>query len=156
MTDAKAPIKASDAPPRTKPSNYPEPYFSRMAKRHKQPLGDYFGLTQYGVNRTVLEPGGESALMHIHTKQEEFVYILEGNPTLVTDAGETEMSPGMCVGFPPNGQAHHLVNRTDSKVVMLEVGDRPRGDEGSYPNDDIQAVMIDGKWAFTHKDGSPY
>ena len=156
MTDAKAPIKASDAPPRTKPSNYPEPYFSRMAKRHKQPLGDYFGLTQYGVNRTVLEPGGESALMHVHTKQEEFVYILEGNPTLVTDDGETEMAPGMCVGFPPNGQAHHLVNRTDSKVVMLEVGDRPRGDEGSYPNDDIQAVMIDGKWAFTHKDGSPY
>ena len=156
MTDAKGPIKASDAPPRTKPSNYPEPYFSRMAKRHKQPLGDYFGLTQYGVNRTVLEPGGESALMHIHTKQEEFVYILEGNPTLVTDNGETEMSPGMCVGFPPNGQAHHLINRSDRKVVMLEVGDRPQGDEGSYPNDDIQAVMIDGKWAFTHKDGSAY
>lgn len=155
MTDAKAPIKAADVPPRTKPSNYPEPFFSRMAKREKRQLGDHFGLTKFGVNLTRIMPGGETALLHIHTKQEEFLYVVEGNPTLVTDQGETELSPGMCVGFPPNGLAHHLVNRTGQDVMILEVGDRPAGDEGSYPNDDIQAVMQDGSWVFTHKDGSP-
>ena len=63
----------------------------------------------------------------------------------------------MCAGFPPNGVAHHLVNRTDSDVFILEVGDRPVGDEGSYPNDDIEATMgEDGQWQFVHKDGTPY
>lgn len=151
-----SPIAAIDVAPRTKPSNYPEPFFSRMAKREKRQLGDHFGLTVFGVNLTRILPGGETALLHIHTKQEEFLYVLEGNPTLVTNQGETQMSPGMCVGFPPNGLAHHLVNRTDKDVMILEVGDRPQGDEGSYPNDDIQAVMQDGQWVFTHKDGSPY
>ena len=157
MTEAKAPLAAIDVAPRTKPSNYPEPYASRMAKREKRQLGDHFGLTAFGVNLTRIMPGGETALLHIHTKQQEFIYVVEGNPTLVTDNGETQMSPGMCVGFPPNGQAHHLVNRTAADVMILEVGDRPQGDEGSYPNDDIQAVMgADGKWQFTHKDGTPY
>ena len=130
-----------------------------LEETRRQVEAALIALTQEADRRCghpVLEPGGESALMHIHTKQEEFVYILEGNPTLVTNDGETELSPGMCVGFPPNGQAHHIVNRTDRKVVMLEVGDRPQGDEGSYPHDDIQAVMQDGKWVFTHKDGTPY
>jgi uncharacterized cupin superfamily protein len=156
MTETKPPIAAIDVAPRTKPSNYPEPYFSRMAKREKRQLGDHFGLTVFGVNLTRIMPGGETALLHIHTKQEEFLYVIEGNPTLVTDKGETGMQPGMCVGFPPNGQAHHLVNRTDKDVLILEVGDRPQGDEGRYPNDDILAVMQDGKWVFTHKDGTPY
>ncbi len=157
MTSAKDPIQAIDVPPRAKPSNYPEPYFSRMAKREKRQLGDHFGLTVFGVNLTRILPGGETALLHIHSKQEEFIYVLEGTPTLVTDQGETDLGPGMCVGFPPNGLAHHLVNRTDKEVRILEIGDRPEGDEGSYPNDDIQAVMgADGKWQFTHKDGTPY
>ena len=157
MTETKAPLAAVDVAPRTKPSNYPEPFASRMAKREKRQLGDHFGLTMFGVNLTRIMPGGETALMHIHTKQEEFIYVVEGSPMLVTGQGETQMAPGMCVGFPPNGQAHHLVNRTDKDVMILEVGDRPSGDEGSYPNDDIQAVMgADGQWQFTHKDGSPY
>lgn len=159
MSEAKFPtaIAAIDVPPRTKPSNYPEPFFSRMAKREKRQLGDYFGLTAFGVNLTRILPGGETALLHVHTKQEEFVYVLDGNPTLVTDRGETPLGPGMCIGFPPNGLAHHLVNRTGREVTILEVGNRPEGDEGSYPNDDIQAVMgPDGKWQFAHKDGTPY
>lgn len=159
MSEAKFPtaIAAIDVPPRTKPSNYPEPFFSRMAKREKRQLGDYFGLTAFGVNLTRILPGGETALLHVHTKQEEFVYVLDGNPTLVTDRGETPLGPGMCIGFPPNGLAHHLVNRTEREVTILEVGNRPDGDEGSYPNDDIQAVMgPDGKWQFAHKDGTPY
>ncbi|MGZ3298558.1 MAG: cupin domain-containing protein, partial [Asticcacaulis sp.] len=82
-------IAAMDAPMRTKPSNYPEPFFSRMNGREKRPLGDLFGLGNFGVNLTRLKPGGISALRHWHTKQDEFIYILEGRPVLITDAGET-------------------------------------------------------------------
>jgi uncharacterized cupin superfamily protein len=159
MTDATRPtaVRAADAPPRTKPSNYPEPFFSRMAGREKRPLGDLFGLKNFGVNLTRLAPGGESALLHRHSQQDEFVYVLEGRPTLVTEGGETLLEPGMCAGFPAGGEAHQLVNRTDEEVVYLEVGDRTPGDEGSYPRDDLMAVLgPDGKWLFTHKDGTPY
>jgi len=150
-------IRADQVAPRTKPSNYPEPFFSRMAKREKRQLGDVFGLRNFGVNLTRLAPGGESALLHRHSKQDEFIYILQGEPTLVTERGEIELSPGMCAGFPAAGEAHQLVNRTGKDVLYLEVGDRTPGDEGSYPKDDIQAALgPDGKWVFTHKDGTPY
>ncbi|HEX3972900.1 MAG TPA: cupin domain-containing protein [Stellaceae bacterium] len=150
-------IDAADAPPRTKPSNYPEPFFSRMGRREKHPLGDLFGLKNFGVNLTRLKPGGESALLHRHSKQDEFIYILEGNPTLVTDEGEIALAPGMCAGFAAGGIAHQLVNRTDRDVVYLEIGDRAPGDDGTYPVDDLKAALSpDGKWQFTHKDGRPY
>lgn len=150
-------VSAASVAPRTKPSNYPEPFFSRMAKREKRQLGDVFGLKNFGVNLTRLSPGGESALLHTHSRQDEFIYILQGEPILVTEAGETQLKPGMCAGFPAQGMAHHLVNRTSEDVFLLEVGDRTPGDEGSYPRDDIQAVLgADGKWQFTHKDGRPY
>jgi len=150
-------VKADTVPPRTKPSNYPEPFFSRMAKREKRPLGDLFGLRNFGVNLTKLAPGGESALLHRHSKQDEFIFILQGEPTLVTEREEIQLSPGMCAGFPAQGIAHQLVNRTQQDVLILEIGDRTPGDEGSYPKDDIQAVLgADGKWVFTHKDGRPY
>src|SRR5215510_1991836 len=130
-------IAAADAPPRTKASNYPEPFASRMTGRRKQPLGDLFGLTNFGVNLTRLAPGAISALRHAHTKQDELIYVLEGQPVLRTNAGETQLAPGMCAGFKAGtGDAHHLVNRTGSDVVYLEIGDRTRGDEGSYPDDD--------------------
>jgi len=159
MTEAKPPLAlvAQDMPPRLKPSNYPEPFFSRMGKREKRPLGDAFGLKNFGVNLTKLAPGGESALLHRHSKQDELVYILEGEPILVTDQGEMQLKPGMVAGFPAAGLAHQLVNRTGKDVLYLEIGDRSSGDEGSYPQDDIQAVLgPDGKWVFTHKDGRPY
>ena len=150
-------IAAKSAPVRAKPSSYPEPFFSRMTRREKRPLGDLFGLSNFGVNLTTLAPGGESALLHRHSRQDEFVYILEGEPTLVTDEGEMVLAPGMCAGFPARGTAHQLVNRTDKDVVYLEIGDRTAGDEGEYPADDIKAVLgPDGKWRFTHKDGQPY
>jgi uncharacterized cupin superfamily protein len=150
-------IDAASAPKRVKPSNYPEPFFSRMAGREKRPLGDMFGLKNFGVNLTRLHPGGESALFHRHSKQDEFVYIVQGEPTLITNAGEVLLRPGMCAGFPAQGIAHQLVNRTQTDVVYIEIGDRPVGDEVTYPHDDIQAVMNrDGKWAFTHKDGRLY
>ncbi len=150
-------VAAKDVAPRTKPSNYPEPFFSRMAKREKRQLGDAFGLTKFGVNLTRIAPGGETALLHVHSKQEEFVYVVQGRPTLVTDQGQMQLEPGMCAGFTPNGLAHHLVNRTDEDVFLLEVGDRVAGDEGHYPKDDIAARMgEDGQWYFVHKDGTPY
>jgi uncharacterized cupin superfamily protein len=158
MPNDKLPLAlvAADAPPRTKPSNYPEPFASRVAGRVKRPLGDLFGLTNFGVNLTRLAPGAMSALRHAHTKQDEFVYILEGHPTLHTDEGATRLSPGMCAGFRAGtGNGHHLVNETSADVVYLEIGDRTPGDEGTYPDDDLKAVLVGGKWQFTRKDGSP-
>ena len=150
-------IVAAEAPARAKPSNYPEPFASRMLKREKRPLGDLFGLANFGVNLTRLDPGGESALRHAHTRQDEFVYILEGRPTLVTDAGRTALAPGMCAGFEAGtGDAHHLVNETDEDVVYLEIGDRTPDESASYPDDDIRLEVVDRRMIFTHKDGTPY
>lgn len=150
-------IIAADAAARAKPSNYPEPFASRVAGREKRPLGDIFGLTKFGVNLTRLAPAAASSVRHAHSKQDEFVYILQGTPTLVTDQGETLLAPGMCAGFKAGtGDAHHLINRTGEDVVYLEIGDRTDGDAGTYPDDDLQVVMVEGKWRFTHKDGTPY
>jgi len=150
-------IVADQAPARTKPSTYPEPFASRMAGREKHPLGDLFGLGNFGVNLTKLAPSAASALRHAHTKQDEFVYILHGHPTLHTDEGRTRLAPGMCAGFKAGtGNGHRLVNETDEEVVYLEVGDRTPGDEGSYPDDDLRALQVDGKWKYLHKDGTPY
>lgn len=157
LPDGAIAIEAASAPLRTKPSNYPEPFFGRMTKRQKRPLGDLFGLKNFGVNLTTIHPGGESALLHRHSQQDEFIYILSGEPTLVTDKGEARLSPGMCAGFPAQGTAHQLVNRTDEPVTYLEIGDRTAGDEGIYPSDDLKAVLgPDGKRQFAHKDGRRY
>lgn len=157
MTDKPAALVASNAPPRIKPSNYPEPFASRMAGRLKHPLGDLFGLKSFGVNLTRLSPGAVSTLHHQHSRQDEFIYVVEGEPTLFTDAGETQLRPGMVAGFAAKGTAHHLENRTGQDCMILEVGDRAEGDEVSYPTDDIQAVMgSDGKWRFSHKNGEAY
>jgi uncharacterized cupin superfamily protein len=150
-------VEAKSVPPRTRPSTYPEPFAARMAGREKRQLGDVFGVKNFGVNLTRLAPGGESSLMHRHTRQDEFIYILEGRPTLITDRGEMQLAPGMCAGFPAATLAHHLVNRTDQPVIYLEVGDRGPGDEGTYPNDDIAASLgADGKYVYSRKDGRPY
>lgn len=157
MSARPAAVVANETPPRTKPSNYPEPFASRMAARTKRPLGDIFGLNNFGVNLTRLAPGAASSLHHRHSMQDEFIYVLEGEPTLLTDTGETLLHPGMVAGFCASGTAHHLENRTDQDCVILEIGDRSQGDEVSYPNDDIQAVMgKDGRWQFARKDGTPY
>jgi len=159
MTSSKYPvaIPAADAPARVRPSSYPEPFASRMTGRQKQPLGDLFGLANFGVNLTRLAPNAVSALRHAHSKQDEFIYILQGNPTLHTDDGQTRLSPGMCAGFKAaTGNGHHLINQTSEDVVYLEIGDRTPGDEGTYPDDDLAAIAVDGKWRFAHKDGTPY
>lgn len=150
-------IAALDIPPRTKPSLYPEPYAAMMAGREKRQLGEFFGLSNFGVNLVRLMPGAVSALRHAHTLQDEFIYVVSGHPTLRTDDGETPLAPGMCAGFKAGtGNGHQLVNHTQEVAVYLEAGDRTPGDEATYPDDDLKATHIDGAWRFTHKDGSPY
>lgn len=150
-------IIAADVAPRTKPSNYPEPFASMMGGRIKRQLGDVFGLTNFGVNLTRMAPGAISALRHSHSRQDEFIYVLEGAPVLVTEFGETQLGPGMCAGFKAGeGGGHQLANRSNAEVVYLEVGDRSAGDSVFYPDDDIEAVLVDGAWRFRHKNGEPY
>jgi len=150
-------VIAAEVPERSKPSVYPEPFAARMAGREKRQLGEQFGLTNFGVNLTRLPPNAVSALRHAHTKQDEFIYILQGRPTLHTDEGRTQLSPGMCAGFKAGtGNGHRLINETAEEVVYIEVGDRTSGDEGSYPDDDLKALFVEGKWKFVHKDGVPY
>lgn len=159
MSDKEIPIAvvAAQVEPRAQPSIYPEPFASRMTGRVKRPLGDVFGLSNFGVNLTQLLPGAGSALRHAHAKQDEFVYILQGHPVLITNAGVTQLAPGMCAGFKSGtGNAHQLLNQSNEEVIYLELGDRSAGDTVVYPDDDLQAVLIDGQWKFSHQDGSPY
>ena len=151
-------IRAADAAPKAKKTNYPEPFASRVAGRDKRPLGDVFGLSNFGVNLTRLAPGAVSSVRHAHTLQDEFIYVLEGHPPLVSGTGETLLAPGMCAGFKAGtGNAHQLVNRGTSDAVYLEVGDRTAGDAVTYPDDDLRAsLMPGGGWAFTRKDGTPF
>src|SRR5215216_6595685 len=116
-------LQAKDLPLRAKRTAYPEPFASMVAGRERRPLGDIFGITNFGVNLTHLPPGSRSALLHKHKLQEEFIYILEGQPTLVTETEEIQLHEGMCAGFIPSGSAHHLLNRTLSDVLYLEIGD---------------------------------
>jgi len=152
-----AAVASAEVPVRKKPSFYPEPFATRVAGRTKRQLGEVFGLTNFGVNLTTLAPGGSSSLRHVHTRQDEFVYILSGTPTLHTNQGKMLLGPGMSAGFKAaSGDAHRLLNETLEEVVYLEVGDRTPGDQAMYPDDDIEATLKDGKWVFTHKNGDPY
>lgn len=156
--DSPVAIHAENAPPRRRPSAYPEPFAARMAGREKRALGEVFGLRNFGVNLTRLGPGAVSALRHAHSCQDEFIYVLQGCPVLLTNTGETPLSPGMCAGFRAgSGDAHQLLNRSGEDVLYLEIGDRSAGDTVEYPDDDIQAALgADGQWQFTRKDGTPY
>ena len=163
MTEATLPIAAvaDQVTPRARKSLYPqailEVHGDRLQGREKRSLGDLFGLQNFGVNLTKLEPGAISALRHAHGKQDEFIYILQGCPTLYTNAGPTPLSPGICAGFKAgSGDAHRLVNETAEDVLYLEIGDRSAGDQVVYPDDDLQAAFVDNSFRFAHKDGTPY
>lgn len=157
--ETRPPAIDADAVPPARPTRvYPEPYRSQVAGRVRRALGDAFGLTRFGVNLTRLPPGGMSALRHAHAREDEFIYILDGEPTLVTNAGETALRPGMCAGFPAgSGDAHHLINRTGAEVVYIEIGDRDAGDTVDYPDVDMgRAIAPDGRRIFVRRDGTPY
>jgi uncharacterized cupin superfamily protein len=138
-------------------SGYPEPFRSRMGERVKRKLGDACGLTRFGVNLVTLGPGGQSALRHWHTLEDEFVYVLEGEVVLVTNEGEQVLARGMCAGYPAGRRdAHHFVNRSAAPARYLEVGNRIDGDNAFYPDDDLMWVECEDGVHAAHKDGRRY
>lgn len=156
--DSKKPMRADEIAPDMSKSLYPEPFASMMKGRSKRRLGNYFGLTNFGVNLTELAPGAKSALKHAHEKQDEFIYVVSGTPTLSYGDSEYVMEPGDCIGFKcGSSDAHQLVNRSEEIAVYLEIGDRTPGDRVEYPNDDLVAKSTEnGKWIFCRKNGEPY
>lgn len=137
--------------------SYPEPFFSRMGKVDSRALGDACGLNELGVNLVVLEPGAQSALRHWHSLEDEFVYVLDGEVVLVTEAGEQIVTAGGCAGFPAGQRdGHHLINRSAEPVRILEIGNRTPGDDCFYPDDDMLWFYTEDGWHAAHKDGRPY
>jgi uncharacterized cupin superfamily protein len=136
-------------------SNYPAPFDVPCSMQVFQRLARFAGLTQFGVNLTVIEPGGWSSQRHWHSDEDEFVWVLEGELTLVTNAGEELLCAGECAGF-RRGEAdgHHLVNRSDRRASVLEIGTSQPQDRCVYP--DIDMVAEPGEPGYRHRDGTPY
>jgi uncharacterized cupin superfamily protein len=147
-----------DNVPRRTTSVYPDVFKYRIVGRVKQALGNAAGLKNFGVNLVTLTPGSCSALRHWHTQQDEFIYIIQGEATLITNAGEQILTAGMMAGFPAGeANGHQLLNKSQAIVIYLEVGDRSPGEEVYYPDDDLIAKSSDdGGWIFTHKNGDLY
>jgi uncharacterized cupin superfamily protein len=153
----KAAIDLMDLPSETG-QHFPEPFRSTLGPYEGRALGDYFGLTHFGVAVDILPPNSQSALRHWHTRSDELVLMLEGELTLITDAGESLLKPGMCAGFKSDvDNGHHLVNRSSAPAKYLVIGSRVSGDEARYPDDDFQWVAEkDGSWYAARKDGTRY
>jgi uncharacterized cupin superfamily protein len=135
-------------------SGYPRVFAERMGDRVKRRIGDALGLTHMGVNLVTLAPGGQSALRHWHTNEEEFIYLLEGELTLVTNLGEQVLTAGMVAGFPAGRRdAHHFINRSPAPARYLEVGERNERDNAFYPDDDLLWVETEKGIVAAHKDG---
>jgi len=141
-----------------KGSSYPEPWAQACGAREKQALGDALGLNAFGVNLVRLPPGALSSQRHWHSHEDEFVYVLEGELTLITDSGPQLLKPGMAAGFPAGkGDGHHMVNNGKDWAVYLEVGNRSLDDETTYPDIDLFLTSgRHGKQRFTKKNGEPY
>lgn len=139
-------------------SGYPEPYRAAVMTREKRPLGEAVGLKNFGVNLVRLPPGAASSQRHWHTHEDEFVYMLDGEAVLVTNAGVQTLTPGMCAGFPAGkADGHHLINWSDRDAVFLVVGDRRDGiDTCYYPDIDLTGRWVGDKWTYFHKDGTPW
>jgi len=138
-------------------TSYPEPYRAANSTRYNRRLADHAGLKNFGVNLTRIIPGGQSSFRHAHSRQDEFIYVLQGEVVLETNDGEQVLRPGMCAGFPAGtGDAHRFVNRTASDVTLLVIGDRTPDDEIGYPDVDMHAVLApDGVYRFSTKSGEP-
>ena len=152
------PINAESVEGRQGQTLYPDSFRQVVAGRTKRKLGDVFGLTNFGVNLTHLEPGSASALYHWHTVQDEFVFVLEGVATVLVGDNEYVLAAGDCIGFKAGTKiGHQVLNRSDERVSYIEIGDRLPGDDGSYPRDDLVfEFRPDGSIQFSHKDGTPY
>src|SRR5580658_8175397 len=138
-------------------TDYPEPFRKVVAGRARKRLGLAAGLDQFGVNLTTLKPGAASALRHWHEREDELVYILEGEVVLIEDGGETVLKPGDAAGFKASVRnGHHLVNKSGRDAVYLEIGTRSKYERADYPDDDLIVIRDESGGRFTHKDGKPY
>ena len=160
MTEASKPTLPAFDPAELRESNltnYPAKYRAANQTHYYRRLGDHAGLKNFGVNLIRIIPGGQSAFRHAHSRQDEFVYVLEGEVVLETNDGAQVLRPGMCAGFPAGtGDAHRFANRTERDVTLLVIGDRTAGDEVSYPDFDLHAALgPDGVYRFTTKAGEP-
>jgi uncharacterized cupin superfamily protein len=143
------------AVPSRQGSGYPAPFDAPCATRTRRRLGAAGGLRDFGVNLMTLPPGGWSSQRHWHSDEDEFVYVLEGAVTLIEDGGETLLRAGDCAAFPKgSGDGHHLINKSSSTAVYLEVGSRNPQDLTTCSDVDMMSLNADGR--FVHKDGSPY
>jgi uncharacterized cupin superfamily protein len=143
------------AAPERKGSSYPPPFDAPCAERLRRRLGDTAGLTDFGVNLLHLPPGSWSSQRHWHSGEDEFVYVLQGELTLVEDGGETVLRAGDCAAFPKSsGNGHQLINRSGAMAVCLEVGSRSADDVAMYSDIDMMIANADDR--FVHKDGTPY
>ncbi len=136
---------------------YPAPFAHGFDKRIKRALTGPLGLTQFGVNLTTLEPGAMSSLRHWHAREDECVYVLEGELVLVTDEGEHVLKPGMAAGFPAGeANGHHLVNKGRAPATYLEIGTRSKDEDACYSDVDLRGEKRDGVFRFFKKSGEPY
>lgn len=143
------------AVPEHKGSGYPPPFDRPCAERVRQRLGDAGGLSDFGVNLLRLPPGSWSSQRHWHSQEDEFVYVLEGELTLVEDGGETVLRAGDCAAFAKgSGNGHHLINRSAVPATCLEVGTRSPSDVSIYSDIDMMSANADGR--FVHKDGTAF
>ncbi|HTP92722.1 MAG TPA: cupin domain-containing protein [Xanthobacteraceae bacterium] len=136
---------------------YPPPYDRVVVGRERKRLGNAVGLDQFGVNLTTLKPGASSALRHWHEKEDELVYVLEGELVLIEDEGESVLRAGDAAGFKANSRnGHHLVNRSSRDAVYLEVGTRSKHEYVEYPEADLKVIRDEKGMRYTHKNGEPY
>ena len=150
-------IDDAKAMPGRRGTIYPTPYKDGFEGRIKRALTEGLGLSQFGVNLTTLEPGAMSSHRHWHVREDECVYILEGEVVLVTDEGERVLGPGMAAGFPAGeANGHHLVNRSGVPTTYLEIGTRSKDEDATYPDIDLKAEKRDGVFRFYRKSGEPY
>jgi uncharacterized cupin superfamily protein len=141
--------------PERKGSAYPAPFHLKAGERVRQRLGDAGGLADFGVNLMRLPPGAWSSQRHWHSHEDEFVWVLEGEVMLITDAGEETLRAGDCAAFPKGASnGHHLVNNGTQTAVCLEVGTRSSDDVCIYPDIDMRVSNREGQ--YTHMDGTPY
>lgn len=136
-------------------SGYPKDYAKGFEKRGTLRVGDAGGLTQFGANIVVLQPGGRSSLRHWHTHQDEFVLVISGELTLIDDSGETELVAGECCAFPAGDEnGHTIANNSGQEGTFLVVGTRSEYELAYYSDIDMKVELTDGKFQFTRKDGS--
>ena len=158
MTDPKMPAFDPLRIAESNATSYPEKFKVLNSRRWNRRLGDHVGLTNFGVNLTRVEPGAQTSARHAHSKQDEFIWMIEGEIVLETDEGAQTLRPGMCAGFAAGGDnAHRFVNKTATDVLLLIVGDRTPFDEVTYPDIDNHAKAgADGKYVHMKKDGTPH